>query len=362
MAFKRMEIERWFDRYQYETEFDIGESGVKYLKLNELDIDLGEIPLRYGHHYGDPQLREQILQDYPGFGIDNLLVTNGAGEAIFTVIASLVSPDEQVIVEFPNFPSLYEVPLSLDRDVKFAQLRFENRFQLDTDELIHQIEPRTKLIVLTHPNNPTGSNISLDDLEKLVEVVESKNIYLLMDETYREMTFGQSLPPAALLSDRVISITSMSKTFSIPGVRIGWIAANRELNEFFVATREQVTICNSIISERIAHLVLQRKDEILEKNRAITTKNLEILRQWIEPRNDLEWIPPEGGVVAFPRIVGGISSQEVCQHLIETYKTFVVPGYVFGMPEYLRIGFGSDTDELIEGLSRLDKTLNYFFQ
>jgi len=362
MAFKRMEIERWFDQYQFETEFDIGESGIKFKTLDDLDIDVGKIQLRYGHHQGDPQLREQIAVDYPGFGIENILVTNGASEAIFTVVASLVSPDEQVIVEFPNYPTLYEVPLSLNRDTKYARLRFENRFQLDVDALIEQIEPNTKLIMLTHPNNPTGSNISMEDLQRVVDVVESKNLYLLLDETYREMTFGQPLPPAALLSDRVLSITSMSKTYSVPGVRIGWIAGSPELNEMYLATREQVTICNSSISERIALFVLQRKADLLESNRALIKQNFEIFKGWIEPRTDLEWIPTEGGVVAFPRMTNRTSSQAMCEYLIETYKTFVVPGYVFGMPEHFRIGFGCDTDELTAGLENLDKALMHFIK
>ena len=156
MWFKRMPLEEWFDKYQYEIEYDVGESAVKYLSFGELNVDLANLPLRYGHHCGRPDLRKLISDQYDGLNPENVMVTTGASEANFCVVAALAKPGDHVIVEHPNYPSLYEVPRSLGCNVSLFSLKYENRFKPDLNELKKMITPETKLISLTHPNNPSG--------------------------------------------------------------------------------------------------------------------------------------------------------------------------------------------------------------
>ena len=265
MWFKRMTLEVWFDDYQYEVEYDIGESAVKYLAVEELDLDLQKVPLRYGYHTGKPPLKACIAEQYPGFSGQNIVVTTGASEANFSVVSAIVKPGDHVIIEHPNYPSLYEVPRSLGCQVSLFTLAFENEFKPDLDKLKHMITPQTKLISFTHPNNPTGSMISEAELNALVELVEEHGLYLLFDETYRAMDFANSLPPAASLSDRVISISSMSKCYGLPGIRIGWMATKaRFLLDSVLTIREQVSITNNALGEEIAWHVLQRKEAFLQ--------------------------------------------------------------------------------------------------
>lgn len=357
MGFKRMPIEEWFDNYQYEVDYDIGESGVKFLKFSSLNLNLDDLPLRYGHHRGNPELRELIAQDYEGFSPDQIAVTTGASEANFAVVASLVGPNDHMIVEHPNYPSLYEVPKSLNRRLDLLHLTFEEKFKPNLEKLENLITPQTKLVTITHPNNPTGSMITEKMLYEIVEMVEAHGTYLLLDETYRELTFKKALPPAATLSPHAISITSMSKVYGLPGIRIGWVAADKSIIESVRAVREQLTICNCVMSEEITKFVLQRKPEFLRKIKQKVAINQKTVEEWMKRREDLEWIPPEGGVVCFPRLKTNVPTDDLCLLLAKKYKTFVVPGYCFEMNRHLRLGFGGEANELETGLSYADKAL-----
>ena len=332
------------------------------MSFSKLGIDLDDLPIRYGYHQGHPKLRELIAEDYEGLTAENVVVTNGAAEALFTLSAALLKPGDHVIVEHPNYPSNYEVPRSLGCKVDFLELRFEKRFKPDITELENMITPKTKFISITHPNNPTGSMITKKTLEKLIEIAESNNCYLISDKTYRELSFKDKLPPAASLSPKAISISTMSKAYGLPGIRIGWIATqDKKLIESIIAIREQVTICNSAIGEAIAiHVLENKKKEILEYARKHAMKNLKIVEEWIERQsNILEWIKPEAGVVAFPRFKNiSIDPEKIYVTLAEKYKTFVIPGRCFEMDNYFfRIGYGGNTENLTIGLKNIERAL-----
>jgi aspartate/methionine/tyrosine aminotransferase len=362
MWFKRMTLEEWFDDYQYEIQYDIGESAVKYLTLGDIGIDLCGLPLRYGFHKGRPDLRKCIAEQYPGFSTDQIIVTNGGSEAIFSIVSALVKPGDHVIVEHPNYPSLYEIPRSLGCEVSLLHLTFENRFKPDLGELQRMLTPKTKLVSLTHPNNPTGSMITEETLDELVRWVEAHDVYLLFDETYREMGFDHSLPPAATLSPKVISITSMSKCYGLPGIRIGWLATQDPfILDSVLAIREQVTITNNAVGEEIALHVLSREEEYLQRARAHIARNREIVSHWMDMQQDFEWIYPEAGVVSLPRLKSHvqIDPEKLYRRLAEEYKTFVIPGRCFEMDNvYFRLGFGATAAEIETGLANINRALN----
>ena len=362
MWFKRMELEIWFDKYQYAIDYDIGESAVKTLSVGDINIDLDKILLRYGYHSGHPDLRDAVAEQYPGLSSDHVVVTTGASEANFVVVSALVKPGDHVIVEHPNYPSLYEVPRSLGCDVSLYTLRFENLFRPDLNELERMITPQTKLVSMTHPNNPTGAMISEEDLRRVIELVESHDTYLLFDETYRHMASEENiLPPAASLSPNVISIASMSKCYGLPGIRTGWLTTkNPFILESAVAIREQLSISNNSLSEEIALSVLRRKDKFLTDARKRIEPNRELVADWMSQQSDFEWVYPKVGVVCFPRIKKhvNVDPEEVYCHLAEKHRTFVVPGRCFEMENrHFRIGFGADQGEIEKGLANLNKTL-----
>lgn len=365
MWFKRMELEIWFDRYQYAIDYDIGESAVKTLAVKDVDVDLGKTLLRYGYHSGRPDLRTCIADQYPGLSQGHVIVTTGASEANFAVVAALVKPGDHVVIEHPNYPPLYEVPRSLGCDVSLLTLKYEDRFKPDLDELKSKITPATKLVSLTHPNNPTGSIISEEELCEVIDVIEFYETYLLFDETYRHMAYGENLlPPAASLSERAVSITGMSKCYGLPGIRTGWLATkNQFIRDSVVAIREQLSISNNTLGEEIALSVLKRYDTFLDNARQRIENNREIVASWMENHDSFEWVYPDAGVVCFPRIKEhvAVDPDRLFRHLAEVYKTFVVPGRCFEMDSrHFRIGFGADAEEIRTGLSNLDKALNDF--
>ncbi len=362
MTFQRMPLEHWFDKWQYEVDYDIGESGMKFLKLGELDMNLEDVNLRYGYHLGCPELRGLIAEQYQGISMENVAVTTGASEANFSIISHLVGKKDNVVVEHPTYPSLYQVPRSLERDLTLFHLKRENEFKPDLGELEKLVKPETALISLTHPNNPTGSMISENEIKKAIEVAESVDAYLLMDETYRNLTFKEPPPQAATLSSKAISITSMSKVYGLPGIRIGWAIAEKPVIQAIRAVREQITICNSALGEAIAIEVLKRRHAIINEMKDMLSDNYTILKEWMEGQDRLEWIEPEGGMVCAPWLANGKSTKKLCRLLAEKYRTFTVPGYGLEMDNHLRIGFGGEKEELIEGLDRLERALKDLYE
>ncbi|MFC1553512.1 aminotransferase class I/II-fold pyridoxal phosphate-dependent enzyme, partial [candidate division KSB1 bacterium] len=362
MWFKRMPLEEWFDKYQYEVKFDIGESAVKFHNFKDLDLDLDKVELRYGYHLGRPDLREKISEQYNGLNSNNILVTSAGSESIFSINSLLVKPGDHVIIEHPTYPSLYEVPRSLGCEVSLLSLKFENDFQPDIDELKSLIKPNTKLINFTHPNNPTGSMISKDSLEQIIEIAESNDIYFLFDETYRDLSYGEKLPAAAELSPKAISISSMSKCYGLPGIRIGWLASkSKEIVDGVLAVREQITITNSAMGEEIALRTLEQKDHHIKNAIDHVNKNFNIVCNWIKERNELEWIKPEAGVVSLPHLKTGIldDPEILYRTLVEKYKTFVIPGRCFELDNsYFRLGYGGTTEELKAGLENFRNALD----
>jgi aspartate/methionine/tyrosine aminotransferase len=354
-----MPLEDWFDRYQYNIDYDIGESGVKYRTLGDLGLSLENVGLRYGHHGGAPELRALISEQYEGLNADRIVVTSGSSESNFGVIVSLLNNGDNMIVQHPNYPSLYEVPRSLGLSHQLLHLTFESDFATEIAQLEELMRKRkTALVTLTHPNNPTGSVISEERLCEIVELVESYGAFLLHDETYRELSFDKPPPPAATLSDHAMSMTTMSKAYGLPGIRIGWVAGPTELIEAIIAVREQVTICNNTLGEAIAISALRQKDQILKNVRKHLKHNFDLLKHWMTKQNELEWFEPQGGAVAFPRLKTGDNTEPLCRLLVTKYRTFTIPGYTFGMDRHMRIGFGGDAAELTEGLTRLDTAMN----
>jgi aspartate/methionine/tyrosine aminotransferase len=361
MWFTRMSLEEWFDKYQYRTRFNIGESSVGCLKVRDLGIDLADVELRYGHHAGHPALRDLIAQEYDGLSAGHVLVTSGAAEAIFAIAASLLQPGDEVVVEHPNYPSTYEVPRAIGCRVRLLRLKFEQGFVPDLDRLDALVSPRTKLLVFTHPNNPTGSMMTRGALDRLVAFAESRRIHLLFDETYRHFTYGPPLPPAASLSPMATSVCSMSKCYGLPGIRIGWLATrDQHLLDGVLAVREQVSISNAALSEKIAIAVLSRREHFTNASMALIRANLATVSSWMAAQPGLTWVPPQGGVVALPRItMPNVDDPEpIYRDLAESHGVFVIPGRCFELENrFFRLGFGGSPEELSGGLERVGSVL-----
>jgi aspartate/methionine/tyrosine aminotransferase len=360
MKYRRMPIEMESpEQFGYgNIRCNLTESSVTDRSLSELSLNLDRLVLAYTDHLGKPALRERIAADAPHLSAQDVIVTPSAAAALFIVATSILEKGDHMVVMHPNYATNIETPLAIGCQVDYLRMSFEQGFRFDIDQLAALIRPETKLISLTSPHNPTGITLTEQNLQDAAVLAESRGCYLLVDETYREMNFGGPTPLAAGICRRCISVASMSKSYGLPGIRIGWIITqDKELQETFLAAKEQIFICNSVIDEEIAFHVLDHKAEILppilERNR----RGFEITRAWIAGQNDLEWVQPGGGVVCFPRInpEAAVDIDAFYQILNNQLSTFVGPGHWFGMDRrYMRVGYGwPPVEELAEGLRNI---------
>jgi aspartate/methionine/tyrosine aminotransferase len=338
--------------------YNLTESSVTDMKLGDLNLNLQELVIAYGDHIGHPKLRELIAKE-AGVEVDDVLLTAGAATALFIFSTSLLGKDDRLLVERPNYATNIETPRAIGAQIDFLELQFENEFRLSINEIENKIKTNPiQLISIAIPNNPTGTIISRSDLDTLISLTKDNGITLLVDETYRDMTFTNKLPVAASLASHVISVSSLSKTYGLPGIRIGWlICQDKKLMRKFLAAKEQIMICGSVVDEEIAYRYMLTRDKRLPLILNEIETRFNIIKKWMNESNEyLEWIEPQGGVVCFPRIKINIDPEEFYKVLNNTFKTFVGPGHWFEMDKkFMRIGYGWPTthEELIQGLKNI---------
>ncbi len=340
--------------------FNLAESSVRDLRWSNLGFDLGDPVLWYGDHRGLPELREQIVAGADELGPGHVLAAPGAVAALFCIHTALLKAGDHCLVVHPNYATNVETPRAIGADVEYVRLRFEDGWQLHADALAERMRAETKLVSLTVPHNPTGAVMPRAELERIIALAESHGCHVLLDETYRELTHDAMLPMGASLSERVISVSSMSKSYGLPGIRMGWmITRDERLLETLLAAKEQIFICNSVLDETIAARVLAEREQHLQRWHAHLHEAVSILDDWMLGQSMVEWVRPAGGVVCCPRIQedAPVNIDRFYQVLNETHGTFVGPGHWFEMDRrYMRIGYGWPTlDELRGGLAAVSE-------
>lgn len=338
---------------------NLAESSVSDLKWNDLHLQLDQLVLAYGDHYGKPELRESIAARYPGIASEDILITAGAANALFIVATSILNKGDRIVVEFPNYSTNLETPAAMGCEVVQIEMRYEDGFRLPLEKVRTAVDRNTKLISVTTPHNPTGSALRIDELRELIAIAERNDCFLLVDETYRDLVFGETLPLAASLSDRVISISSLSKATGLPGLRIGWIVTkNKSLYTKFLAAKEQIIISNSVVDEEIAFQHFAQFNTCLTETVNRVREKLEIVKKWMNNNPHFEWNEPAGGVVGFARLTQQNANTTLFyKRLMDEHATLVGRGAWFGMDDrYMRIGFGwPSAAELTLGLESLYK-------
>jgi len=347
------------------TESSVADATLASLGLGDLGPQLAELTLAYGDHVGHPGLREVLAAD-PGAGAvrpGDVLVTPGAAGALFIISTALLSPGSHVVVAAPNYATNIVTPRAIGADLELLELRYEDGYRLDLDRLASMIRPDTAFVSLTCPHNPTGTMLTLDEIDAVIGLVEARGTRLVLDETYRDMGRPEPLSLGAGRSPAVISVSSMSKSYGIPGIRLGWLmTADPALQELFLAAKEQMVIGNSLIDEEIAFQVLRRRDHLLPAIRAVIGAHREIVTRWMRGEPALEWVEPTGGVVCFPRIrdEASVDVEAFYGILTRNHRTFVGPGHWFEQPRaHFRLGYGwPDTAELEDGLANISASLS----
>jgi aspartate/methionine/tyrosine aminotransferase len=301
-------------------------------------------------------LRQTIAAESPILSAEQVLVTTGAAMALFIVSTTLLTATDHLIVIRPNYATNIETPRAIGCQITIIDLSFDNGFDLDPVQIKAAIRPNTKLISITNPHNPTGKLFSEATIQAIVAIAEESGCYLVVDETYRDLNFQTPLRPyVATLSDKVISICSLSKAFGVPGIRIGWlICRDKNLMHSLLAAKEQIVLGNSVIDETIALHLLTQKAALLPAIHTQIQENYNIFKQWTDNQTLVEYVAPEVGGVCFVRLKAEYDLDFVAfrQNLYDTHQTFVGFGHWFEQSErYFRLGFAyPSAAELAAGL------------
>jgi aspartate/methionine/tyrosine aminotransferase len=365
MLYKRMPIEIespeeiGYDR----IDCNLAESSLADLSFADLSVSLDKLVLGYNDHRGKKELRSLIAGWYKSLQIDDVLVTNGSAAALFMVNTTLLGPGDHLIVIRPNYANNIEVPRAIGCSISFIDLTFEESWKPDLKKIKAAITSSTKLISITTPHNPTGMLIEEQELDELARLAEETNIYLMVDETYRDTCFETAYPPAAIKSKQVISIGSLSKAYGLPGIRIGWLLTqNKSLMDRLLAAKEMIYITNSVLDEEIAYQFLLQKKYWTQQFNRKALENYESLKNWLQKEQRMECILPKGGVVCFPRFKQNlaIDTSRFYGILMNKYRTMVGPGHWFEMPDtYMRVGFGWVEKSILEkGLNNISLTID----
>jgi aspartate/methionine/tyrosine aminotransferase len=367
MKIEQFQLERNQSLYENTVRYNLTESGIHARALRDFltaeeQCEVLELELGYGQTNGDPGLRDVIAAQYAGFDRENILVTNGSAEANFVSIWALVEAGDEVALMLPNYMLVWGLARSLGATVRPFYLRQERNWSIDIAEIEEIVTPRTRMIVICNPNNPTGAVMSEADMQAVARIAERVGAWILSDEIYR----GSELSGVEGKSfhdyyDRSIVLSGMSKAMAHPGLRLGWIAADRKVIDECWHRHDYTSISTGIISQYAASKLMQpgRRRAILDSGRELLRSNLARLSAWIESRGDrFELIPPTAGGMAFVRYHMDINSSVFSERLRREKSVFVVPGDWFGMDHYLRFGIGCQPDVLHQGLDLIDQFLD----
>ena len=365
-------VEMWMNDWEKKCELNLAETCVESLTISELlaltgknDDSLSElltIKMTYGGIEGSDRLKAAITTLYTDQTPENILTTHGAIGANALVYQALIEQGDEVITVVPTYQQHYSIPASMGADVRPLKLLPEQGYQLDIEELAALATSDTKLIVINNPNNPTGALLSLEKLHQIVEIARKSDAWLLCDEVYRGTNqSGTGFTPSIVdLYEKGISTASMSKSFSLAGLRLGWIAAPRSFIERVMLHRDYNTISVGRIDDHFAALALEHKDLVIARAQRITRTNLLTLSRWINGEKNISWVKPRAGTTALLTYKMETSSHNLCIDILKKTGVMFTPGSTFDIEGAIRIGFGNTPDIVQQGLTRFSAYLKEY--
>ena len=375
MKIDRFEMERTQCLYENVVEFNLSESGVQPLTMQELvegDREkltaLLELGLRYDESDGSLELRDRIAAFYPGAQAENVLVSHGTSEANYTAFWGLLDRDGRAAVMLPNYLQTWGLARAFaQRADPFRLVAVKEggrrRWALDLDSLRRAVTSRTRLILITNPNNPTGTILTEEEMNEVVRIARSVGAWIVSDEVYRgaEVRGDQLTPTFWGRYNKLIVTAGLSKAFGLPGLRIGWIIAPKKMIAQLWSYQDYTTITPSILSDRLARIALEpaRRERIIARTRGILARQLPQLESWIHTHPELfDYIPPQAGAIVLLKYKLPITPSRLFERLRLEHSVLIPTGSQFGMTKYLRIGYGYDIKHTLAGLARFDTLIN----
>jgi aspartate/methionine/tyrosine aminotransferase len=366
MEIEPFEIERFYERWEFTAELMLSSSDCESRALGELlalEPDAGErlgaLRLGYTEVPGSEELREAIAALHERCGPEDVLSVAAAEEGIFIAYHGLLGAGDHVVVEAPCYGSAVELARSTGAEVSLWQRRPEDDWEHDLRELERLIGPRTKLIYVNSPHNPTGTQMRRTTFERVIELARENDVILFSDEVYRGLEHDQAdrLPAACEVYERAISLNTVSKAYGLPGLRVGWVVCRdhdllRRMRELKLYT----TICSSAPSELLVALALRHSERIVAESRAIVGRNLPLIDGLLDRRSEtFSWVRPSAGPIGFARVSGVPDVTEWCERIATDAGVLLLPGSVYSEPGHVRLGYGRAN--LPEAIERLESYL-----
>jgi len=359
MRLKPFLLDAWLDQYEHDIEFNLAASTGPVWTVNDI-LTLTDDETR--HHFfnhnlvysrpaGADSLREAIaeMQQVP---VETVQVMTGASEALVALMWLAAEPGANVIIPQPGYPPFSTLPESLGLETRFYHVRRENGFRIDPDEIKRLADSNTRLILVNSPHNPTGATIADEEMEALHDFAAERGIQLVSDEVYHPIYHGKQTKSAARLP-HVTVISDLSKAFSIAGVRTGWmIEHDAKRRQQYWNARATFSISNNTTGEILSEIAIRKRDVVLGKAQQAATRNLQLVDRFMADHRDvLGWIPPRGGMTAFPWLVSGENDRPFCQAAAE-HGILLAPGDCFNEPPHFRLGFAAAGDNFPNALTR----------
>jgi hypothetical protein len=362
-------MERMQSLHWHRVEYDLSESGVTPLRLEELLGDgldreaLLDTRLGYPLSEGSERLRERIAAWYPGADSENVTVVNGGSEANHLALWSLLEPGDRLALMLPNYMQAWGLGRHFAGRVDAFRLRLRRgRWRLDLDELARVVTRRTRVVMVCNPNNPTGAVLDAAETAAVVAAARRAGAWLLADEIYRGAEPSRASPTPSFWGryERAVVTAGLSKAFGLPGLRIGWVVGPKALIRQVWTRHDYTTLTPGMLSDRLAAAALDppRRDAILARTRSILERQWPRLEAWLRTHEDVfEWAAPQAGAIALARYKLPLGSTALADRIRREQSVLLVPGDTLGAGRSLRFGFGHDIERTLAGLKRVDVTL-----
>ena len=367
MKIAPFKIEEWMNKYEHLAKYDMTTTCIASFSLKELfnltGNNLDEIintPLHYGEITGSNRLKTNVANLYKNKNKNNVSITLGAIGANSLVFLSLIEKDDEVISIIPTYQQHYSIPEQLGARVKIIKLKPELNWHIDLEELEKTVTSKTKLITLNNPNNPTGAVLKDNELNKIVEIARKNNCYILCDEVYRFLNHNENTSTTSIadIYEKGISTFSMSKTFSLAGIRIGFVIADEKIIDEINHQRQYNTISISAIDDYIACIALENKEKIIERNKKIILEGKNALIDFVNQNNKIGLKNIEAGTTAFISYEDKRNTYDFCLDLFNDTGVLLLPGDAMEIEKHCRIGYCGEINNFKEGLLKFSKWIN----
>ncbi|WP_158887940.1 aminotransferase class I/II-fold pyridoxal phosphate-dependent enzyme [Amycolatopsis anabasis] len=354
--------EEFFENYEFHCEYMLALSGVEPLTYRELTELAGPGPepgheVGYTPSAGYRELREVIAAQYPSARAENVLVTVGAIEALLILVNLLVEPGDEAVCLWPGYQPLHEYVTAAGGRLRLVPLAAADGFRIDSGRILDAVTERTRLVLINSPHNPTGQRVPAGELAELAATLGDRGVHLLVDEVFREMR--EDAEPTAWQPNPALSVVGgLSKAYGLPGLRIGWLVADEDLVVRARQYRKYTSLNPGSLDQAWAVAVLRARDRVLARTHELVRRGLRTTLDWFERWQDrFELVPPAGGGLVFPRLLGGTPTREFCVELVERTGVLLAPGSdCYDTEGHLRMGFA--TSQLEAGLARIDGFLD----